>query len=203
VPCAPRSEASKRVRRHRLTPGVRKRKGFPLPLHRQIRKTIKTRGHFPNEEAARKLIYVSINNAKGAGRTATTGAQHYFHSKSTSKTDCPDTQKVGHPREVEAEVARLLGDPVTARILRAAGEPDAPVRMCDEEQHVVPAQKHRLDGEEVAGDDARTLRAQELAPARSVASRRWLQLRLSEQPPYWRPSTRTLSGDATWRRPVI
>jgi putative transposase len=33
-------------------------------LHRQIRKTIKTRGHFPTEEAARKLIYLSIINAK-------------------------------------------------------------------------------------------------------------------------------------------
>ena len=33
-------------------------------LHRQIRKTIKTRGHFPTEEAARKLIYLSITNAK-------------------------------------------------------------------------------------------------------------------------------------------
>jgi putative transposase len=33
-------------------------------LHRQIRKTIKTRGHFPTEEAARKLIYLSIQNAK-------------------------------------------------------------------------------------------------------------------------------------------
>src|SRR5205085_1037180 len=33
-------------------------------LHRQIRKTIKTRGHFPTEEAARKLIYLSISNAK-------------------------------------------------------------------------------------------------------------------------------------------
>src|SRR6266511_5519008 len=32
-------------------------------LHRQIRKTIKTRGRFPNEEAARKLIYLSIINA--------------------------------------------------------------------------------------------------------------------------------------------
>jgi hypothetical protein len=29
-------------------------------LHHQIRKTIKTRGHFPTEEAARKLIYLSI-----------------------------------------------------------------------------------------------------------------------------------------------
>ena len=33
-------------------------------LHRQIRKTIKTRGHFPTEEAARKLIYPSITNAE-------------------------------------------------------------------------------------------------------------------------------------------
>ena len=32
-------------------------------LHRQIRKTIKTRGHFPTEEAARKLIYLAITNA--------------------------------------------------------------------------------------------------------------------------------------------
>ena len=33
-------------------------------LHRQIRKTIKTRGHFPTEDAARKLIYLSIINAQ-------------------------------------------------------------------------------------------------------------------------------------------
>ena len=33
-------------------------------LHRQIRKIIKTRGHFPTEEAARKLIYLSIINAQ-------------------------------------------------------------------------------------------------------------------------------------------
>ena len=39
-------------------------------LHRQIRKTIKTRGHFPTEEAARKLIYLSITNAQQNWRTA-------------------------------------------------------------------------------------------------------------------------------------
>jgi transposase-like protein len=33
-------------------------------LHRQIRKTIKTKGHFPDEEAARKLIYLSIINTQ-------------------------------------------------------------------------------------------------------------------------------------------
>jgi putative transposase len=39
-------------------------------LHRQIRKTIKTRGHFPTEDAARKLIYLSIINAQKSWRTA-------------------------------------------------------------------------------------------------------------------------------------
>ena len=32
-------------------------------LNRQLRKAIKTKGHFPNEEAARKLIYLAVTNA--------------------------------------------------------------------------------------------------------------------------------------------
>ncbi len=39
-------------------------------LHRQVRKTIKTRGHFPTEDAARKLIYLSIINAQRSWRKA-------------------------------------------------------------------------------------------------------------------------------------
>src|SRR5919197_913652 len=39
-------------------------------LNRQLRKAIKTKGHFPNEEAARKLIYIAIINAVPA-RTRT------------------------------------------------------------------------------------------------------------------------------------
>jgi hypothetical protein len=35
----------------------------------------------------------------------------------------------------------------------------------DEEQHVIAAQEHAFDVEEVARDDARGLGAQELAPA--------------------------------------
>jgi putative transposase len=35
-------------------------------LNRQIRKTIKTRGHFPDEQAATKLIYLAIQRAQGA-----------------------------------------------------------------------------------------------------------------------------------------
>ena len=33
-------------------------------LNRQIRKTIKTRGHFPDEQAATKLIYLAIDRAE-------------------------------------------------------------------------------------------------------------------------------------------
>src|SRR3954470_24377873 len=32
-------------------------------LNRQLRKAIKTKGHFPNQDAARKLIYLAIDNA--------------------------------------------------------------------------------------------------------------------------------------------
>ena len=32
-------------------------------MHRQIRKAIKTRGHFPDEQAATKLIYLAIMKA--------------------------------------------------------------------------------------------------------------------------------------------
>ena len=32
-------------------------------LNRQLRKSIKTKGHFPNEQAAKKLIYLAIVNA--------------------------------------------------------------------------------------------------------------------------------------------
>ena len=32
-------------------------------LNRQLRKAIKTKGHFPNEDAARKLVYLATQNA--------------------------------------------------------------------------------------------------------------------------------------------
>jgi putative transposase len=39
-------------------------------LNRQIRKSIKTRGHFPDEQAATKLIYLAILRAEGKWRQA-------------------------------------------------------------------------------------------------------------------------------------
>jgi hypothetical protein len=37
-------------------------------LHRQIHKAINTRGHFPDEQAANKLIYLAIEKSEGKGR---------------------------------------------------------------------------------------------------------------------------------------
>jgi putative transposase len=39
-------------------------------LNRQIRKIIKTRGSFPNEDSARKLIYLAITRAQQTWRHA-------------------------------------------------------------------------------------------------------------------------------------
>jgi len=44
-------------------------------VNRQLRKAIKTKGHFPNEDAARKLIYLAVTNAVPAWtRTRNRGA---------------------------------------------------------------------------------------------------------------------------------
>jgi putative transposase len=39
-------------------------------LNRQIRKSIKTRGHFPDEQAATKLIYLAIQRSERNWRRA-------------------------------------------------------------------------------------------------------------------------------------
>ena len=55
----------------------------------------------------------------------------------------------------ETEVARLLNHPGAGRVRRAPGEVDRPAAELDEEEHVEAAQRDRLDGEEVAGEQAR------------------------------------------------
>jgi hypothetical protein len=84
-------------------------------------------------------------------------------------------------REVEAKVARLLGYLGAAGITRAAGKPDASAAVGDEEQRVVAAHEHALDGEEIAGDDARRLHVEEFAPARSRAPWRRVESRPSQK----------------------
>ena len=59
-------------------------------LNRQLRKAVKTKGHFPSEDAARKLLYLAIQNAVPAiGREPGTGRQPCWRSRSTSETAYP------------------------------------------------------------------------------------------------------------------
>jgi putative transposase len=69
-------------------------------LNRQLRKAIKTKGHFPNEEAARKLITSPSPTPCRRGRERATGRQPCSRSRSTSATAYPSqppTQKIGRP----------------------------------------------------------------------------------------------------------
>ena len=72
-------------------------------LNRQLRKAIKTKGHFPNEDAARKLIYLAITNAV-PGMDANpelddsaAGVQDPLRRPPARLAIHPPTQKVGHP----------------------------------------------------------------------------------------------------------
>src|SRR5207247_2363264 len=66
--------------------------------------------------------------------------------------------------KLHQQVARLLGHPAAVRVGRDPGEVDAPARKLDEEQHVEALQEERVDGKEIALQDARRLSPQELAP---------------------------------------
>jgi len=83
----------------------------------------------------------------------------------------------------EAEVAGLLGDPGAGWIRCTAGDMDAACCEFDEEEDVVAAQAERLDGEEVAGDDAGRLLAEELLPTEPDPSRRWFEPGGEQDPP--------------------
>jgi hypothetical protein len=90
-----------------------------------------------------------------------------------------------HPLEqaAEAEVARLLNDPPCGRVRGATCQVDAAPAELDEEEDVQPAQRDRLDGEEVAGEHARGLPAKERRPAQRCAPRRRLEPCADEQAP--------------------
>ena len=63
--------------------------------------------------------------------------------------------------EFHDQVARLLGDPASVRTRGAGDVLDSSRRQRDEEEDVEPLQERCLDGEEVAGERARRLLAQE------------------------------------------
>lgn len=68
----------------------------------QLRRAIKTKDHFPNEDAARKLIYLAIANAGRPGRERATGPrrcsiQDPLRRPSSRLAPTPPTQKNGQP----------------------------------------------------------------------------------------------------------
>ncbi len=65
-------------------------------LNRQLRKAIKTKGSFPNEDAARKLVYLALQNAAPQWTRTRTGRRRCSRSRSTSVTASPTMQTDSH-----------------------------------------------------------------------------------------------------------
>ena len=74
--------------------------------------------------------------------------------------------------ESHDEIARLLSDPRSDRMLGDPSQEDLASLGVDEEQHIPTTQRDRVDVEEVAGQRAGSLGAKELCPRRSRSSRR-------------------------------
>ena len=81
-------------------------------LNRQLRKAIKTKGHFPNEDAARKLIYLAITNAVPAWTQnaqldrGAAGVQDPLRRPTARLAPTPPTQKNGQPRRKRGALLR-------------------------------------------------------------------------------------------------
>jgi hypothetical protein len=73
--------------------------------------------------------------------------------------------------EVHQQVPCLLGDPGSGRVRGDAEQVHAAGGMLDHEQDVEPVQQQRVDAEEVRGENAVCLRAQEFCPAGPLAAR--------------------------------
>src|SRR5262249_12417614 len=85
--------------------------------------------------------------------------------------------------ELHQQVARLLSHPAAVGVGRDPGEVDAACRELDEEEDVEALAEERVEGEEVALEDARCLRAEELCPGLLEPSGRRLAPRLLEDLP--------------------
>ncbi len=94
-------------------------------------------------------------------------AQHRVAWPAELRVPVADEEADGaHPSvEVQGEVAGLLGDPGRVGVSRCWAEVDPPAAELDEHEDVERPEPGGLDGEEVAGDDAIRLRAEELGPS--------------------------------------
>src|SRR2546425_10246238 len=78
------------------------------------------------------------------------------------------------------KLAGLLGDPERVRAGGHAGQVDPARRYLDEAENVEPRNEDAVDGEEVAGEHARRLAADELAPGEPASLARGSQSRLAQ-----------------------
>jgi hypothetical protein len=97
-------------------------------LNRQLRKAIKTKGHFPNEEAARKLIYLAISNATPAWTRTRSSTAALLAFKSSSETDSPTKPAYTQNRMPSSDRLSLCG-PRRARDRRACAGRASEVRQ--------------------------------------------------------------------------
>jgi len=110
---------------------------------------------------ARLGIRVRGSN-RGADHADAFGAEHLVEGVAELRVSIADEKP--EPRlvaELHHEVAGLLGDPAPVRVRRAGDVLAPPCFERDEEQHVDPLQECRFDGEGIACEHGRRLRAQE------------------------------------------
>jgi hypothetical protein len=85
-------------------------------------------------------------------------------------TEPQKPQPVGSLAQVHRQTPGLLRDPGAGRTCGHVGEVDSAGGDLEEEQHVDAFEEHRVDGNEVTGNDGVGLRGQELPPGRSRAT---------------------------------
>lgn len=78
----------------------------------------------------------------------------------------------------------MLGNPDSGRVGRDTHDMDGPSGVLDEEQHIDPLPEHRVDMEQVTGEDPLGLGLQELGPTRSCPSGCGIQASTFEDVPH-------------------
>ncbi len=91
-------------------------------LHMQVRKVCKSRGHFPNDEAARKLLYLALRNI-----TKKWTMPHHFWREAASQFRIMFGDSIHSPRHraviTHASHTKILKRPTSHHLQTSAGQP--------------------------------------------------------------------------------
>jgi hypothetical protein len=112
-----------------LAPGVRKMiytTNAVEALHRSLRKIIKTCGSFPNDEAALKLLYLTIRNASlpwgpAIQWTAALGSLPFSSANAFREPDDENTRHHGNVHDRMVRTFAVKPSRLSARPLRGVG----------------------------------------------------------------------------------